>query len=286
MSRFDLMHVIQDVHDVSTDHHVAAHILNLHRRRETESLSASAVSQLELQRYIRLARTFKPKITPESHAVLARCYKKLREDRTFARGAAGVTVRQLESLIRLSEAVARIHLEDKILVEHVNTAFELQISTLKRVERENIDLNPEMPEDPAAVDGAGAGEGDEAAEGDAADAGAARRQRKMKITYAEYQRIGQQLAAYLARMEQEGEEVKEEDLIAWYMEQVEEDIQTEAQLFEHQCLVQLIINRLIDKDRVIIVYRPSDDIQHPEWRVLVKHPNFPIGDAISGAQRR
>ena len=32
------------------------------------------------------------------------------------------------------------------------------------------------------------------------------------------------------RIVKEGEEVKEEDLIAWYMEQVEEDIQTEAQL--------------------------------------------------------
>jgi len=179
------------------------------------------------------------------------------------------------------QAIARVHLDEKITKEHVDMAFELQISTLKRVERENIDLNPEVAEDepPAAETEAAAGEGEAAAP--AADA-AARRQRKMKITYAEYQRIGQMLAAYLARQEQEGEEVKEEDLIAWYMEQVEEDIQTEAQLFEQTNLVQLIINRLIDKDRVIIVYRATDDPQRPELRVLVKHPNFPIGDAISG----
>merc|ERR1719337_458867 len=113
----------------------------------------------------------------------------------------------------------------------------------------------------------------------------ARRPRKMKITYAEYQRIGQMLAAELARKEQEGQEVKEEDLIAWYMEQVEEDIETEAQLYEQTNLVQLIINRLIDKDRVIIVYRQSEDAQKPELRVLVKHPNFPVGDAISGQRR-
>merc|ERR1719409_862034 len=64
MSRFDLMHVIQDVHDVSTDNHVAQHILSLHRRRETAP-SGESLSQLELQRYIRLARTLKPKVTPE-----------------------------------------------------------------------------------------------------------------------------------------------------------------------------------------------------------------------------
>merc|ERR1719230_1818258 len=55
MSRFDLMHVIQDVHDVSTDNHVAEHILSLHRQRETETPGASELSQLDLQRYIRLA---------------------------------------------------------------------------------------------------------------------------------------------------------------------------------------------------------------------------------------
>jgi len=278
MSRFDLMHVIQDIHDVSADTHVANHILALHRRKEVET-TATSLTQLDLQRFIKLARTLKPKITPEAHTVLVRDYKRLREDRTYARGSSGVTVRQLESLLRLSEAIARVHLDEKITKEYVDMAFELQISTLKRVERENIDLNPEVAEDepPAAEPEAAAGEGE-----GAAPAAEARRQRKMKITYAEYQRIGQMLAAYLARQEQEGEEVKEEDLIAWYMEQVEEDIQTEAQLFEQTNLVQLIINRLIDKDRVIIVYRPTDDAQRPELRVLVKHPNFPIGDAISG----
>jgi len=191
-------------------------------------------------------------------------------------------VRQLESLIRLSEAIARVHLDDEVKIEYVNAAFDLQMNTLKRVEREHIDLNPDMPEE-------GAEAAPEAAEGEAGEAGAAeaagRRQRKMKITYAEYQRIGQMLAAELARKEQEGEEVKEEDLIAWYMEQVEEDIETEAQLYEQTSLVQLIINRLIDKDRVIIVYRQSEDPQRPELRVLVKHPNFPVGDAISGQRR-
>jgi len=290
MSRFDLFHVIQDVHDVSTDNHVADHILKLHRRHEEEASgeTSSHLSQLDLQRYIRLARTFKPKITAEAHERLVRCYKKLREDRTYARGSSGVTVRQLESLVRLSEAVARVHLDDKITIDYVNTAFELQISTLKRVERENIDLNPDEPEEApgggadAATDDAGAS----AAAGGAADAGQRQRPRKQKISYNEYQRIGQMLAAYLARQEQEGEEVTEEDLVAWYMEQVEEEIQTEAQLFEQTNLVQLIITRLIDRDRVIIVYRQSPDETKPELRVLVKHPNFPVGDAITAVRPR
>merc|ERR1712032_890350 len=162
MSRFDLMFVMQDVHDETNDDVVAWHILQLHRHRESDV--ASPLSQLELQRYIRLARTFKPRITTEAHQRLVKCYKKLREDRTYVRGACGVTVRQLESLIRLSEAIARVHLSDKIRVDYVNDAFELQLNTLKRAERENIDLGADMAEAtvPAPQEGEEAGPGTEA----------------------------------------------------------------------------------------------------------------------------
>eukprot|EP00747_Dinoflagellata_sp_TGD_P141345 gnl/TRDRNA2_/TRDRNA2_176112_c0_seq2.p1 gnl/TRDRNA2_/TRDRNA2_176112_c0~~gnl/TRDRNA2_/TRDRNA2_176112_c0_seq2.p1 ORF type:complete len:804 (-),score=206.95 gnl/TRDRNA2_/TRDRNA2_176112_c0_seq2:265-2652(-) len=285
MSRFDLFHVIQDLIDEASDERVAQHILSQHRRQDSEPSQVAQLSQLDLQRYIKLARSFKPQIGPEARDRLVRCYKKLREDRTYVRGSAGVTVRQLESLIRLSEAVARVHLDEKVTEDYVRQAFEIQVSTLKRVERENIDLDPEVPDEPAggAAEAAEGGDG-AAAEGEdgAGGAEAARRPRKVRITFAEYQRIGQMLCAYLARQEEAGQEVTEEDLIGWYMEQVEEDIQTEAQLFEQQHLVQRIVSRLIDKDRVIIVYRASDDPMRPEARVLVKHPNFPVGEVISG----
>lgn len=273
MSRFDLMFVMQDVHDETNDNVVAWHILQLHRSRESET--TATLSQLELQRYIRLARTFKPRITPEAQQRLVKCYKKLREDRTYVRGACGVTVRQLESLIRLSEAIARVHLSDKITADFVTQAFELQLGTLKRAERENIDL--EEPD--AAVAADALPEDASTAAPDIPSAPA--RSKRAKITYQEYQRIGHMLTKYLADKEEGGYEIKEEDLIAWYMETVEEDIQNEAQLVEHQHLVQLIINRMIDKDRVILVYRASDNALRPEGRVLVKHPNYPVGDRIS-----
>merc|ERR1712176_1388442 len=182
MSRFDLMFVMQDVHDETNDDVVAWHILQLHRHRESEV--ASPLSQLELQRYIRLARTFKPRITTEAHQRLVKCYKKLREDRTYVRGAAGVTVRQLESLIRLSEAIARVHLSDKITADFVAQAFELQLGTLKRAERENIDLEDAdlapVAEEAAAI-----------AEPQTAPAAPAAKRKKTQISFQEYQRIGQ-----------------------------------------------------------------------------------------------
>jgi len=199
MSRFDLMFVMQDIHDETNDNTVAWHILNMHRQRESET--TSALTQLELQRYIRLARTFKPRVTPEAQQRLVKCYKKLREDRTYVRGAAGVTVRQLESLIRLSEAIARVHMDDRITVDYVNQAFDLQLGTLKRAERENIDLEES---DAAAPEPAP----EPAAEGSEALTAAVARPRRQKITYQEYQRIGHMLTRHLAVKEDRGEEVR------------------------------------------------------------------------------
>merc|ERR1711972_185604 len=272
VSRFDLMFVMQDVHDETNDNVVAWHILQAHRNAGGDSEAKTHLSQVELQRYIKLARGMKPRVTPDAHQRLIKCYKKLREDRAYVRGSAGVTVRQLESLLRLSEAIARVHLSDKITADFVSQAFELQLGTLKRAERENIDL--EEPDIAAEVPEA------EAAAPEPVSAPA--KPKRAKITYQEYQRIGHMLTKYLADKEEEEVEVKEEDLIAWYMETVEEDIQNEAQLVEQQHLVQLIINRMIDKDRVILVYRASDNALRPEGRVLVKHPNYPVGDRISG----
>lgn len=273
MSRFDLMFVMQDIFDPATDNRVAEHILSIHRRTDNSAYGPK-LSGIDLARYIQLAKLVSPKITKPAHECMIRCYKKLREDRHSDRGSAGVTVRQLESLVRLSEAVARVHLDSEVKVEYVQEAFRLQMDTLRRAEKENIDLNPEIGEsEPAPAPKEGEKE---------RPAGP----KKMKITYADYQRIGTMLARYLAQQEEEGNMITEEDLIGWYMEQREQDIQTEAQLYEQQTLVQHVINRLVDKDRVLIVFKPSDDpINHPEHRVLVKHPNFPIDEAISSRRR-
>jgi len=274
MSRFDLFFVMQDIFDPVTDNRVAEHIMSLHRK--TENLSyGSKLSRVDLANYIKLAKRINPIITQGARECLVRSYKKLREDRSSDRGSAGVTVRQLESLVRLSEAIARVHLDPEVRLEYVQEAFRLQMDTLRRAERDNIDLNPEIVEsDPIPAEQ----EGEDGVVVAPKPAGI----RKMKITFAEYQRIGQMLARYLSQQQDMGNVITEEDLIGWYMEQREQDIQTEAQLYEQQSLVQNVINRLVDKDRVLLQYKPSDDPNHPEHRTLMKHPNFPIGELISG----
>merc|ERR1712048_40578 len=121
------------------------HIVSIHRKTNNSSYGPK-LSAIDLARYIQLAKLVNPKITKPAHECMIRCYKKLREDRHSDRGSAGITVRQLESLVRLSEAIARVHLDPEVKVEYVAEAFRLQMDTLMHAEKENIDLSPEIAE--------------------------------------------------------------------------------------------------------------------------------------------
>lgn len=61
-----------------------------------------------------------------------------------------VTVRQLESLIRLSEARARLDFSPTILVRHVNDAVTLLKGSIAKLDRPDLELDDEevqLPKD-------------------------------------------------------------------------------------------------------------------------------------------
>lgn len=58
-----------------------------------------------------------------------------------------VTVRQLESLIRLSEAMAKLECLDEVSVKHVREAKALLNKSIVRVEQPDIDLETEQQEE-------------------------------------------------------------------------------------------------------------------------------------------
>ena len=115
MSRFDLFFIILDECNPILDEHIARHIVAVNRDSERKKLLAQSVpfSQQQLQRYIKFAKCINPQITPESHKVLVECYRLLRAGDMLGKNKSAyrITVRQLESLIRLSEALARLHLD-------------------------------------------------------------------------------------------------------------------------------------------------------------------------------
>lgn len=135
MSRFDLFFVVLDECDPQTDLNIAKHIVNVHRF-QNEAINPEFSTET-LQRYIRYARTFNPKVstlayypwvvlikmmfqmTPEAADVLVEKYRMLRaDDATGAgRNSYRITVRQLESMIRLSEAIARANCTSEVRLQ-------------------------------------------------------------------------------------------------------------------------------------------------------------------------
>ena len=143
MSRFDLFFILVDECNEVTDYAIARRIVDLHSHIE-ESIERVYTLE-EIQRYILFARQFKPKMNKEAGEYLVEQYKTLRQ-----RDATGcssnswrITVRQLESMIRLAEAMARMHCSDEVQSKHVKEAYRLLNKSIIRVEQPDVHLEDE-----------------------------------------------------------------------------------------------------------------------------------------------
>jgi len=143
LSRFDLFFVILDDCNEEADRLVAEHILKVHRCQDRAVDTPFPKEQM--QRYIRFARTLNPKLTEESQQILIDSYRKLRQGDTLGRSrtAYRITVRQLESMIRLSEALARLHCDDEIRPSYVRESFRLLRKSIIHVESEDVTFEQE-----------------------------------------------------------------------------------------------------------------------------------------------
>lgn len=143
MSRFDLFFVVLDESEESSDFNVARFIVNVHKGGA--SAQPTEFSKAQLQRYIRAARHLNPVIPAESRDLLVQSYKQLRQADSFggARTSYRITVRQLESLIRLSEGLARLHLDSFVRPQYVKEAVRLLRKSIIHVETEDINLDNE-----------------------------------------------------------------------------------------------------------------------------------------------
>ena len=140
MSRFDLFFVIFDEKRDDEDYYIAQHIVNMHRLKE-ESLHPDFTTE-ELQTYIKFCRVIKPQFTKESAEILKAEYKKIRQsEKNVQRSSYKVTVRQLESLIRLSEAMARAHCDEVIRPNYVREVCRLMRTSNINIVKGDIEFD-------------------------------------------------------------------------------------------------------------------------------------------------
>lgn len=251
MSRFDLFFVVLDECNESSDRHLAEHIVAIHQLRD-EAVEPEFSTE-QLQRYIRFARTFRPEFNSEAKEVLVQKYKDLRAD--DAQGGVGknsyrITVRQLESMIRLSEAIAKVNCTEEISSEMVVEAYTLLRSSIISVEHDDVEVDDEEEAEDAAalLRAAAAVEGEDAMDEDdevpaAAEEGA---RRKHTITYEKYI---QMVNAFVQRIKDDesdsGDGVEGEGLISWYLESQEEEMQGEEDYHREKTLANMVLKKMV-----------------------------------------
>jgi len=140
LSRFDIFFIISDVPDEERDNKLAERMLESHRAGEM--MGSGKDTELEerelqpaiphdlLRLYVGHARKMRPVMTTQAqhklqdhYTAMRRSYQGRGEDddqRVFP-----ITPRQLESLIRLAEADARMHLSDTVGIEHAERAIKM-----------------------------------------------------------------------------------------------------------------------------------------------------------------
>ncbi|KAK4197876.1 putative DNA replication licensing factor [Triangularia verruculosa] len=137
LSRFDLVYLILDRADDKTDQRLAKHLLSMYLEDKPDSAqSNNDILPIEfLTSYISYARQkVNPTISNEAAKELVDSYvemRKLGQDVRAAEKRITATTRQLESMIRLSEAHTRMRLAETVTQNDVKEAVRLIKSALK-----------------------------------------------------------------------------------------------------------------------------------------------------------
>ena len=136
LSRFDLIFVLRDVPNKEADGKMSAHILEIHRRG-ISPVEAPIGAEL-MRKYVSYAKTVKPVLGNEALKRLSDFYLAMRAASETEGSPVAITARQLESLVRVAEARARVALKKEVSGEDAEAAITIMKRSLEEV---GIDLS-------------------------------------------------------------------------------------------------------------------------------------------------
>ncbi|KAL9924563.1 minichromosome maintenance 6 isoform 1-T1 [Glossina fuscipes fuscipes] len=294
MSRFDLFFVLVDECNEVVDYAIARKIVDLHSN--IEDAMERIYSREEVLRYVTFARQFKPFISPEASKLLVENYGHLRQRDTGTAGRSTwrITVRQLESMIRLSEAMAKLECMNEVQERHVREAFRLLNKSIIRIEQPDIHLEEEEEETFAGdiemreINGENNQENSDFNHQEQSGL-----KKKLTLSFEDYKNLSTMLVLQMrneeARCETEGSDtgMKRSDVITWYLEQVADQIESEDELISRKTLIEKVLDRLIYHDQLIIPLKTTElrqpgrsprstEEEEEDDPLLVVHPNYII----------
>ena len=303
LSRFDLVHVMTDEVSDEKDYVLAKHLVALHQTGEAQR--EVPMQRKDLQLFVAYAKTLAPYLSGEAVEALRESYIHLRGvDNTSSSGTSSrITVRQLESLVRLSEALAKVSSSECVRKAHVQEATRLMQSSITPLSHSEIVMYEALAEEEAAAAAetqqqdeaaaaAAAGPGTEAGEG-------ATQQTTVSIPYEKYQKVRRGLMGRLRAVELasgaegvEGQLVgcQGRELVKWYMDNeisVEDLPDVETMVDEYKDVKRVLKYMVTREHSVLVVSQEEgsqlDDHLRPtmaslETAVLALNPN--IDDSV------
>ena len=134
LSRFDVIFIIRDLPNKKQDEAIATQVLEEHQQEVIRDIIDAKL----LRKYIAYARQkVKPKLTDTAVEEIKNFYVKLRNQSTQLKDSdikpIPITARQLEGIVRLSEAHAKLRLSEVVEAEDARRAIELVRVSLMQV---------------------------------------------------------------------------------------------------------------------------------------------------------
>ena len=328
MSRFDLFFVIVDECDEQSDMRVAQHIVSLHQGKEIDTSFRSGNnnsnsndnsngnnthSQDDIRVYINEARKIQPKITELAHKELVKWYRGLRQKDQTDEKAYRITVRQLESLIRLSEALARVYFDEFVRRKYVREAGRLLQTSIISVEEAEIALFDDEDEEDGQeneMEGiidtqqqSGADQDTEMEESEAGNKNTnnrSKRKRKRKaqgqgtrsgsseraqqqMTFSEYTRLTHMMVYIIRHSESSLNGGITQARLESEVWKEQSDRIDSNEIEDYQNKISMVIKRLIDIDKILLVLKR--DGSNSKENVLIVHPNYDPESRTSGNER-
>lgn len=145
LSRFDIIFILRDLPNKSQDEAIASHVLQEHK----QGVIRDVIEPRLLRKYISYARkTCKPKLTEGAIEEIKEFYVRLRNQSTKSDSEIKpipMTARQLEGIIRLSEAYSKMRLSQEVTREDAQRGIELMKASLTQVgydeENQSFDID-------------------------------------------------------------------------------------------------------------------------------------------------
>merc|ERR1712203_250980 len=162
LSRFDILCVVRDTVDPVADEHLARFVVASHMKNHPRATAADAENMKKteeqlaassnlggvekipkdlLKKYVIYARQkFHPKLHQMDQEKVAKMHSELRRE-SMATGSIPITVRHIESMIRMAEAHAKMHLREFVSEDDVNMAMRVMLESFIDTQKYSVMKN-------------------------------------------------------------------------------------------------------------------------------------------------